>query len=346
MRAVMFAGEGEVRVGEVEEPRIQQPDDALVRVIRAGICGSDLHFIQGKAPVEPGSVMGHEAVGVVEAAGDAVTRHQPGDRVVASFVIACGACWFCSRGQTSLCDDVRHLGAGPFGGDLAGAQAELLRVPAADVNLLSVPPEVDDERALFVADALTTAVYAAAIAGVRSDDVVVIVGAGPVGLLCARSVSAAGAASVLVVDRVADRLAAAERMGASAIDAGARHPVTAVAEATEGRGADIVLDAVGSAAAFELSLDAVRRGGSVLVVGMYAGEQVPLQLGAAWARGLTIRFAGSTPVHDWWESTMSAVASGDIDPSVIVTHRLSLEDAEEGYRRFAAKEAIKVVLAP
>ena len=346
MRAVVFAGAGAVRVDDVPEPSVQHAADAIVRVSRTGICGSDLHFVQGKAPVDPGSVLGHEAVGVVEAVGDAVGRHQPGDRVVASFVIACGSCWFCRRGQTSLCDDVRHLGAGPFGGDLAGAQAELVRVPAADVNLLAVPPDVDDERALFVADALTTAVYAAAIAGIGTDDVVAVVGAGPVGLLCASSALARGAGSVLVVDRISDRLAVARRIGAESIDADARQPVTAVAEATDGRGADVVIDAVGSPAAFELSLDAVRRGGSLLGVGLYAGEPVPQQLGAAWARGLTMRFAGSTPVHAWWEATMAGVAAGEIDPSDIVSDRLPLDEAPEGYRRFAAKEAIKVVLTP
>lgn len=346
MRAVAFAGDGGVRVTDVDEPRIERPGDAIVRVSRTGICGSDLHFVHGKAPVDVGSVLGHEAVGVVEAAGDDVRRFRRGDRVVASFVIACGACWFCERGQSSLCDDVGYLGAGPFGGDLAGAQAELVRIPSADVNLLAVPPEVEDEPAMFVADALTTAVHAASIAGITLGDVVAIVGAGPVGLLLVPSVLSRGAGAVLAVDRIAERLALAERLGAVAIDAGARHPVTAIAEATGGRGADVVIEAVGSPEAFELSLDAVRRGGSMLVAGMYAGEQVPLQLGAAWARAITLRFAGSTHVHAWWEAAMAAVAAGEIDPTVVVSDRLPLEEAAEGYRRFAARDAIKVVLSP
>lgn len=346
MRAVVFAGAGDVRVEDVDEPRIEDPADAIVRVRRTGICGSDLHFVHGKAPVDVGSILGHEAAGAVESVGDAVRRFVPGDRVVASFVLACGGCWFCRRGQSSLCDDVRYMGAGPFGGDVAGAQAELVRVPAADVNLLHVPPEVDDERAMFVADVLTTAVHAAAIAGIMPGDVVAIVGAGPVGLLLVPAVVARGAAEVLTVDRIASRLALAERFGATAINAATRHPVTAVAEATDGRGADVVIEAVGAPAAFELSLDAVRRGGSLLVAGMYAGEQVPLQLGAAWARAITLRFAGSTHVHAWWGSAMSAVAAREIDPAGIVTDRLPLDDAVEGYRRFAAREAIKVVLSP
>jgi 2-desacetyl-2-hydroxyethyl bacteriochlorophyllide A dehydrogenase len=346
MRAVVFAGEGRVRVAEVPEPTLLEPTDALVRVTRTSICGSDLHFLHGKAPLDPGTVMGHEAVGRIEAVGDRVARHRPGARVAVSFVIACGACWFCARGQTSLCEDVRHLGAGPFGGDLPGTQAELVRIPSADVNLLRLPGEVDDEAAVFLGDVLTTGIHGAAAAGIGSGDVVAIVGAGPVGLFCAQAARAEGARTVLVIDRDPARLLAVERAGGLAIDAGRQHPVTAVAEATEGRGADVVIEAVGSVDAFELGLDAVRRGGILLVVGVFAGEEVPLQLGAAWARAITIRFAGSTPVHAWWERALAAVVAGRVNPSEVVSHRLALDDAPEGYRLFEAREASKVVLIP
>ena len=152
MRAVVFDGPGRVRVAEVPDPSLRAPGDAIVRVLRTAICGSDLHFLHAKAPIEPGDVLGHEAVGVVEAVGDGVRRFRPGDRVVVAFDIACGACWFCERGQTSLCEDFMNLGAGAFGGGLPGAQAEHVRIPVADVNLLAVPDDVDDEHALFVGD--------------------------------------------------------------------------------------------------------------------------------------------------------------------------------------------------
>ena len=176
MRAVVFREVGRVELAEVPDPRIEDPADAIVRVRLSAICGSDLHFVHGKAPLEPGETIGHEAIGVIEATGASVERFAPGDRVVVSCVIACGACWFCRHGQTQLCEDFRNLGAGIFGGNLGGAQAELVRVPVADVNLLRVPDDLDDERALFLGDILTTGMYAAGIAGIGARDAVAVVG--------------------------------------------------------------------------------------------------------------------------------------------------------------------------
>ncbi|HYV01323.1 MAG TPA: alcohol dehydrogenase catalytic domain-containing protein, partial [Actinomycetota bacterium] len=150
MRAVVYDDVRKIHVGEVPDPAIEDPADAVVRITRAAICGSDLHFYNGKAPLSPGDTIGHEGVGVVEAVGPEVTRFKPGDRVVISFDIVCGHCWFCRQGQSSLCEDFRNLGAGPFGGGLGGAQAEAVRVPSADVNLLSIPGGMPDEEALFV----------------------------------------------------------------------------------------------------------------------------------------------------------------------------------------------------
>ncbi|MGZ4150338.1 MAG: alcohol dehydrogenase catalytic domain-containing protein, partial [Actinomycetota bacterium] len=164
MRAVVFDRPGRVRVHDVPDPAVQEPADAVVRVTRAAICGSDLHFFHLKAPIAPGEVMGHEAVGLVESVGGAVSTVRPGDRVVVAFHIACGDCWFCRLGETALCEDFRNLGAGAFSGGLAGTQAERVRVPNADVNLLAIPDGVHDEAALFVGDVLTTAYYAASIA--------------------------------------------------------------------------------------------------------------------------------------------------------------------------------------
>src|ERR671935_2285652 len=163
MKAVVYRDIERVEVADVPEPEIVDPHDAIVRVTAAAICGSDLHFYTGKAPLMPGDGIGHEGVGVVEAVGPDVERFGPGDRVVMSFDIVCGHCWFCRHGQTSLCEDFRNLGAGPFGGSLGGAQAELVRVPFADTNLLAVPHDMEDERALFVGDILTTGYYGAAI---------------------------------------------------------------------------------------------------------------------------------------------------------------------------------------
>jgi threonine dehydrogenase-like Zn-dependent dehydrogenase len=346
VRAVVFAGVGAVEVRDVPEPALEDPGDAIVRVTRTAICGSDLHFLHGKTPIEPGETLGHEAVGVVEATGEGVTRVRSGERVVVAFDIACGTCWFCRHGQTQLCDDFRNLGAGMFGGGRAGAQAERVRVPAADVNLLRVPDDVDDERALFVGDVLTTGVYGAALAEIGPEDVVAVLGVGPVGFFCVQAARMRGAARVVALDREADRLALAARMGAETVNVTERHPATALAEMTDGRGADVVIDAVGSPSAFETAADVVRRGGRMVVLGVYAGETIEFQIGVWWARALDVRFAGICPVHAWWERAMTAVVDGSIDPSPLVSHRLPLDDAAAGYHLFDRREATKVILVP
>jgi threonine dehydrogenase-like Zn-dependent dehydrogenase len=317
-----------------------------MRVTRSAICGSDLHFFHGKAPMSPGEGIGHEAVGVVEEVGSGVTGFAAGDRVVVAFDIACGACWFCERGQTQLCEDFRNLGAGAFGGGLPGAQAERLRVPVADVNLLRVPDDVGDEAAIFVGDVLTTGWYSASIAEISAEDTVAVVGLGPVGFCTVQAALAQGSRQVLALDRDPARLALAAAAGAVPIDVTARHPVTAVAEATGGRGADIVIEAVGHPDAFETATDVVRRGGRIVVVGMYTSETVPMQLGVWWARAIDLRFSGVCPVHAWWRAAMSELEAGRLDPTPLISHRLPLEEASRGYELFAAREATKVLLIP
>jgi threonine dehydrogenase-like Zn-dependent dehydrogenase len=346
MRAVVFEREGVVRIADVPEPTIEEPGDAVVRVSRVAICGSDLHFLHGKAPIDPGDVLGHEAMGVLEVVGEGVQRFRPGERVAIAFQLACGRCWFCERGQTALCDDSRTLGAGAFGGGLPGAQAELVRVPAADVNLLALPDDVDDDRGMFVGDALTTAYYVTSIGEIQPGDTVAVVGAGPVGYFCVQSALALGAGRVLALDRVPSRLELVAGVGAEPIDVTLRHPVTAVAEASGGRGADVVVEAVGNVGAYATAIEAARRGGRVVLVGVYADESVDVQLGVYWARGLTLRFAGLTPIHAWWDRVLAEVAGGRLDPSPIVSHRLPLEEAARGYELFDRREATQVLLIP
>ena len=346
MRAVVFVEPGRVEVADVPDPVLEESTDAVVRVSCAAICGSDLHFLHGKTPTAPGASLGHEAVGIVEAVGDAVTGVSPGDRVVLAFAVACGRCWFCARGQSQLCEQAAAFGAGPFGGDLPGAQAEHVRVPWADVNLLPVPDAVTDERAVFVGDVLTTGFHAAAKAEVADDDLVAIVGAGPVGWCAAASLVAHGAGRVVVLDREPARLDLAEALGATPVHVGERSAETALAEMTDDRGADVVIDAVGSVEAYRSASTIVRRGGRVVVAGVYAGESVELQLGVAWARALELRFTGVCPVHRHWRRVMAEVEAGSLDPTPLVSHRLTLEEAPSGYALFDRREATKVVLRP
>ena len=346
MRAVVFAAPGRVEVADVPAPAIEQPTDAIVRVTRTAICGSDLHFLHGKTPTAPGAVLGHEAVGVVEAAGAEVSSAQRGQRVVVSFAAACGACWFCAREQTNLCEHAAVFGAGPFGGNLAGTQAEMVRVPWADVNLLAVPDAVDDDRAIFAGDVLTTGFHAATLAEALPDAVVAVLGAGPLGWSCAASLRALGAERVFLLDREPSRLALAPVLGAIPVHVGERSAESALAEATEDRGADVAIDAVGSVEGYRSATTLVRRGGRVVVAGVYAGESVELQLGVAWARSLDVRFTGVCPVHRHWREVMRLLEAGTLDPRPLVSDRIRLDDAPAGYDRFDRRLATKVLIEP
>ena len=346
MRAVVFEGAGRVRVTDLPDPELEAPGDAIVRVTRSAICGSDLHLLHGKAPMEPGEPLGHEAMGVVESVGDGIERVRPGDRVAVAFNVACGHCWFCGNGQSALCDDDAIFGYGIFGGALPGAQAEWLRVPNADVNLLRVPDGVGDDAAVFVGDVLTTGFYGASLAAAGPDDVVAVLGCGPVGFCTIEGLRALGSPTVYALDREPSRLKLAEAAGAIPIHVDERNPVTALAEATDGRGADVVIDAVGHPTAFEGAIDSVRRGGTVVVLGVYSSETTEVQLGAYWSRALTLRFAGLTPILAWWDRAMAALERDEVDPTPLISHRLSLEDAAEGYDLFDRREATKVVLEP
>jgi alcohol dehydrogenase len=346
MRGVVYEDVRKVRVGDLPEPAIEEPTDAVVRITTAAICGSDLHFYTGKAPLLPGDPLGHEAVGVVEEVGSEVAGVAPGDRVVVAFDIVCGECWFCARGQHSLCVDFRNLGAGTFGGNLGGAQAERLRVPNAEHNLLKIPAGMEDERALFVGDILTTGVYGASIAGISPGDTVAVIGAGPVGFFAAQAARLHDPAQVAVLDLQEDRLAILNRMGFTAINVRERNTQSAMFELTDGRGADVVIEAVGAVPAFETAVEVVRSGGTVCVIGMYVSETTELQLGVAWTRMLRFVFGGICPIHAYWEDAMAAVAEGRIDPLPIISHTLPLEDAPKGYELFEGREATKVLLKP
>jgi threonine dehydrogenase-like Zn-dependent dehydrogenase len=346
VKAVTYEDVGIVRVAEVPEPRIEEPHDAVIRITSAAICGSDLHFVTGKAPLYAGETLGHEAVGVIEAVGPEVERFRAGDRVVLAFDVVCGQCWYCRNGQTSLCEDFRNLGAGTFGGGLGGAQAERVRMPFADWNLLAIPDGMEDEDALFVGDILTTGYYGAAVAGIGATDTVAVVGSGPVGFFAVQAARALGARQVLALDSEPDRLALAEKVGAVPVNVAERNPQMAVCGLTDGRGADVVIECVGSVPAFESAVEVVRRGGTVSVVGMYVSETVEVPLGVYWSRMLDIRFSGICPVHAWWERALDAVRSGAIDPRPIISHTLPLSEAVDGYRMFEAREATKVVLKP
>jgi threonine dehydrogenase-like Zn-dependent dehydrogenase len=349
MRAVVYDGSGGVRVDDVTEPKIEEASDAIVKVTRAAICGSDLHILTGKTPGMPaGGVIGHEFVGTITEVGDSVSRFSPDARVIGSFLIACGDCGACSARRFNFCGHRRALGFGPLTGDLAGSQAEFVRVPQADVNLHPITGAysgLSDEQALFGGDILTTGFYGAALSEIKEGDNVVVVGAGPVGLFCASAALRYGPAQVLVLDMDEHRVAfARDHMGLNAIDVSNSEPKKAVSEATDGAMADVAIEAVGAIPAFETATSVVRDGGRVTVIGVYGLDRYEMSMGLSWVRGLDLRFAGMANVQGHWDEALLAVAKGDVDPTKIVSHRLPLDDAAEGYELFASREAMKVVL--
>jgi alcohol dehydrogenase len=344
VRAVTFQAPGEVEVVHKPEPELQAPDDAIVRVEASGICGSDLHIYHGRVAIEPGFTIGHEVVGTVVSAGDRVHRVGTGDRVLACFVTACGECFFCLRGIYQKCEDGRTFGHGKTLGDLQGAQAEYVLVPHANLTLRRVPDGMDAAVALFAGDVMGTGFHAIDRAGVRPGDTVAVLGLGPVGLCAVQAARAAGAAAVLAIDTVPDRLSLAERFGANAIHLTDGDPRGAAREMTDGRGADVVVDAVGDPKALDLAIRLARNAGTVSAIGVYA-ERAEVHLGLAWLKGLSLQ-AGPANVIGHVDRVLALMTAGVLDPAPLVSAHTPLEAAAEAYAVYARREALKIVLHP
>ena len=344
MRAVTFQAPGEVRVEEVPEPELIEAGDAIVRIEATGVCGSDLHIYHGRVQIEPGFTIGHEYVGTVIEAGPDVRDVQVGDRVLGCFQTACGRCWFCRRGAFHKCDSSRTFGHGAALGALQGTQAERALVPNADLVLRKVPAGMSDETALFAGDVMGTGYHAVAESGLRAGDVAAVLGLGPVGLCAVQAAKASGAAHVIAVDSVAERLAMAESFGAEPVHLSEGDPRAAARAATEGRGVDVCIDAVGHPQALELALRLTRKCGTVQATGVYA-ERCELHMGLLWIKSLQL-CAGHANVIGHVDRVMAMMSAGVLDPSSLVTHHMSLDDAVEAYALYDRREALKIVLKP
>jgi alcohol dehydrogenase len=343
MRAVVLAGPGDLAVREVPDPVIASPTDAIVRVTTTALCGADLFPFHGHVPgFEAGTILGHEFVGVVESVGSAVTSVAAGDRVVSTSTISCGRCAQCRAGRSSQCPDRALFGYSGVYQRLDGGQAELVRVPMADRCLRTLPDAVSDEAAVFVADMLPTGYSAVRHADLSMGDLVVVVGCGTVGQM-AIIFATRVARAVIAVDGVAARRALAERFGATAVTPDAA--ADAIAAATDGLGADGVIEAAGSAGALTAALTYARGQGTVSVVGAHFEPDYPLNNGLMFERELTLRVTWGHPFNDR-DRILAFMAAGAIDPTPAITHRFTLADAAEAYRAFDAREAVKVLLTP
>lgn len=347
MRALVFKDFGSVELADVPTPHLEEPGDALVRVTTSAICGSDLHVLNGRIPgMTPGSVLGHEFVGVVEETSPEVTRFRPGDRVVGSFIIPCGHCWYCERRLFSRCPDQRVFGYGSFLGDVQGCQAEYVRVPSADLALHAVAPAMSDEAVLFVGDIFSTGYDCAAEARIQPGETVAVIGCGPVGLMAVQAAWSFGPATVYAVDTVSQRLEMAQTFGAIPVDAGEVHVASHIQDHTDGRGADAVLECVGAAPALLDSIDIARAGGRISVIGVHSEPELELPLNVCFVRGLDLKFCGTANVVGCWDRALELIAGGMAHPQRIISHRMKLADAVRGYELFESKEALKVVLTP
>ncbi|HEX4490557.1 MAG TPA: zinc-dependent alcohol dehydrogenase [Acidimicrobiia bacterium] len=393
MRALTWHGKRDVRVDTVPDPTIESSTDAIVRVTSSGLCGSDLHLYELFGPfIGEGNILGHEPMGVVEAVGSGVTNVKPGDRVVVPFNISCGHCWMCTHGLQSQCETTQvhehGTGASLFGytklyGEVAGGQAELMRVPHADYGPICVPEGPRDERFLYLSDVLPTAWQAVEYAAIPDGGTVAVLGLGPIGQMSARIARHRGASHVFGIDLVPERLAMAKRHGVETFDLTEYDDLAAeLREHTDGRGPDSVIDAVGMEAhgspaskaaqafvgilpdpiasklmqnagidrlaALRAAIEIVRRGGTLSISGVYGGAVDPLPMLQMFDKQLALRM-GQANVRRWVDDIMPLLDDDDpLGVEDLATHRVPLEKAPDAYAMFQHKEdgAIKVVFDP
>ncbi|HEY1217146.1 MAG TPA: zinc-dependent alcohol dehydrogenase [Bryobacteraceae bacterium] len=390
MKAVCWMGKNNVETQTVEDPSIINPRDAIIRITRTAICGSDLHLYDGFIPtMESGDVLGHEFMGIVEETGSEVTNLRRGDRVVVPFTIACGNCFFCKKKLWAACDNSNpnaHLmeaaygysGSGLFGyshmmGGYAGGQAQYARVPFADVGPLKIESDLSDEKVLFLSDIFPTGYMAAENAQIEPGDTVAVWGCGPVGQFTIASAFMLGAGRVIAIDRFEERLALARGLGAGTVNYAEEDVsvLTAIKDLTGGIGPDSCIDAVGlEAHSVELqgvydtiktallmetdrpavlrqAIQAVRKGGTVSIPGVYGGLIDKMPFGAAFGKGITMKM-GQTNMHTYMKPLLERIEKGQIDPSYIISHRISLEEAPAMYKIWRDKKenVTKIVIDP
>jgi 2-desacetyl-2-hydroxyethyl bacteriochlorophyllide A dehydrogenase len=344
MRAVTFQAPGVVSVEERPEPELIDAGDAIVRIEATGVCGSDLHIYHGRVQIEPGFTIGHEYVGTVVAAGDAVSTVAVGDRVLGCFHTACGECWFCRRGLYQSCLHARTFGHGATLGSLQGTQADMALVPQANLVLRKVPEGMSSDVALFAGDVMGTGFHAVDASGVRPGDAVAILGLGPVGLCAVQAAKAVGAAAVFAIDTVPERLAVAESFGATPIHLTEEDARAIVRGATEGRGVDVCIDAVGAPKALDMAIRLTRAGGAIQCIGVYA-ERTEVHMGLLWLKSMTLR-GGQANVIGHVDRVLAMMSAGVLDPTPLVTRHMTLEQAPEAYAVYDRREALKIVLTP
>ncbi len=377
MRAVTYQGKNTVVVKKVEAPKIQDREDVIIRITSTAICGSDLHLYQGNFPLPIGYIIGHEPMGIVEEVGPDVTKVKKGDRVVIPFTVACGRCHYCEHELESQCDNSNphYDSGGLFGysekyGNHPGGQAEYLRVPFGNYTPFLIPEdcELEDESLLLLSDVLPTAYWSVVNAGVKEGDTVIVLGCGPVGLMAQQFAWQKGAKRVIAVDYIGNRLQhSKQHMQTEVFDFTQYDDMgETLKEVTKG-GADVVIDCVGmdgkksplewveqkmklqggTLGPIQIATKAVRKAGTLQITGVYGGLYNMFPLGPFFARNINIKM-GQAPARHFMPHLYDQIKSGKIDPTKIITHKMSLDEAAHGYDIFNKKEddCIKVILKP
>ncbi|RPA75987.1 GroES-like protein [Ascobolus immersus RN42] len=369
MKALRWYGAQTVRVEEVPAPTITDPEDVVLRITGATVCGSDLHLYHKEIiQLQEGDILGHEFCGIVDEVGPAVKNVKVGDRVVSSFQVACGTCHFCKQGLTSMCDTTNNsnlqekmygskiggvFGYSHFVGGFAGGQAEYVRVPFGDNSLLKIPDDVPDEKALYLSDIIPTSYHAVLCANVQAGSVVAIWGLGPIGLFCAKWSLIQGASRVICVDPDQQRIDfAVQHLGVEGILADKSTDVVAKIREKIAIGPDCVIDAAGfrftkgilhtvqravgletdSSEILNEEIRAVRKFGTISLIADYAATTNGLNIGAIMEKGITLRGAGQCPVQKYWHDLLKKVQDGTFDPTFAITHRFRIEDTAAVYK--------------
>lgn len=349
MRAVIYGGKGKVQVEDIPAPKLREDTDALVRVTAASICGTDVRLYWGTMTemfsFEPGEALGHEFVGVVEEVGRAVKTLKKGQRVVSPFSSHCGQCFYCQHDLLTRCEQLRVFGLGKAWGGLGGGQAEYVCVPAAERTLLALDDRVSDDLATVLPDVLT-GVFAG-MEGIKGGDSVAVTGCGPTGLAAVMCSRLLGAGKVFAIDHHADRLAIAERLGAIPINFDREDALDVIKTHTNGRGADVVAEAVGKIGAINLAYPLVRSYGTLIALG-FVDPSETISIGAAILNHVTIKPALIPAIRRYQPRVMQLIAEGRLDPRPLVSHVLPLEQAPRAYQLMSERleGAIKIVLKP
>lgn len=361
MKAAVFKGSHNIDIEEVEKPTLQNPKDAIIRVILTSICGTDLHMYHGKIPFEKNHILGHEFVGIVEEIGSEVRTLSPGDKVMGTSSISCGECFYCKMGLYSQCENANpnQKGTAFFGGPkesggFQGTQAEYMRIPYANTVLYKIPEGITDKQALIVSDILATGWFGADMAEVKPGESVAVYGAGPVAQMAMLSAKVMGASKIIAINHIDSRLNMAhEYTDAITINYSKTNPVDEVMRITDNNGVDKVIEAVGleaqagnletlsealrlemsSGRSVRWSIESVRRGGVVSIIGVFSGDMDNFPIGTLQMKNITLR-AGNCPHRKYVDTLFNMIREGKIDPSYVITSEFKLDDINDAYNCF------------